>query len=87
MAGDRKWTLRTVTLFASRVTDPIHVIRDTDYILTNLSTPTTNTGVERLGLLRSAPFAVTASYTYVRARERGGDVPLTPPFGRYRRHD
>jgi len=73
----------SVTLFASRVEHPIHVQQGTGgLVLTNLADPTTNTGVELLGTLRQSPFSLTASYTYVRARERVGgvseDVALTP---------
>ncbi len=73
----------SVTLFASRVQNPIHVEPSQHgLVLTNLDDPTTNTGVELLGTLRQSPFSLTASYTYVRSRERVGgsseDVPLTP---------
>ncbi|MGE0443776.1 MAG: TonB-dependent receptor plug domain-containing protein [Vicinamibacterales bacterium] len=72
----------TVTLFASQVEHPIHVSRDEAYALTNLDDPATNRGVELLGTFRQEPFSVTASYAYVRARERVGgvedDVALTP---------
>ena len=72
----------TVTLFGSRVLDPIDVDRSDRFALTNLPDPTTTTGVELLGTLRREPFVVTTSYAYVRAREteEGGrqDVPLTP---------
>jgi iron complex outermembrane receptor protein len=72
----------TVTLFRSRVEDPLHVDRSAGLALTNLPAPTTNTGLELLGTFRHAPFAVTASYAYVRAREVVGgiaqDVALTP---------
>ncbi len=73
----------SVTLFASRIEHPIHVQQGTGgLVLTNLADPTTNTGVELLGTLRQSPFSLTASYTYVRARERIGgvseDVSLTP---------
>jgi len=71
----------TATLFGSRIVDPVQVDRST-YVLRNLARPTTNVGVELLGLLRQAPLAVTTSYTYVRARERveelAQDVELTP---------
>ena len=71
----------TATLFASRIVDPVHVERAT-YVLRNLEQPTTNVGVELLGTFRQPPFAVTASYTHVRSRERvggvAGDVPQTP---------
>jgi len=72
----------TATLFASRVDDPMHVERSPSYILSTLPDPTTNVGTELLATLRRAPFSVTATYTYVRARETVGaieeDVPLTP---------
>jgi outer membrane receptor for ferrienterochelin and colicins len=72
----------TATLFASRVRDPMHVARSPSYILSTLPDPTTNVGVELLGTLRRQPFSVTATYTYVRARETveaiEEDVPLTP---------
>jgi iron complex outermembrane receptor protein len=72
----------TVTLFASRVRYPIDVDRSDGLTLTNLPEPTTNAGVELLGTLRREPFAVTATYTYVRSRESEGtarlDTPLTP---------
>jgi iron complex outermembrane receptor protein len=72
----------TVTLFGSRVRHPIDVDRSQGLVLTNLSTPATNTGVELLGTIRRAPYALTATYTYVRAREGDNgerhDTPLTP---------
>jgi outer membrane receptor for ferrienterochelin and colicins len=72
----------TATLFASRVTDPIRVLREDSFELINADQPTTNSGAELLGTWRQEPFAVTASYAYVRSREsdRGERVesPLTP---------
>jgi outer membrane receptor for ferrienterochelin and colicins len=72
----------TVTLFRSRILDPIEVDRDEAFILRNLAAPTTNTGVELLGTWRRPPFSTTATYAYVRAFERPGSievsVPLTP---------
>ena len=72
----------TVTLFTSRVRHAIAVDRSTGLVLTNLAEPTTNSGVELLATLRRSPFGVTATYTYVRARELNGthrdDTPLTP---------
>jgi iron complex outermembrane receptor protein len=66
----------------SRISDPIHVERSPSYVLTSLPDPTTNAGIEILGTLRREPFAVTGTYTYVRARETVGarqqEVPLTP---------
>ena len=72
----------TATLFASRIADPVHVQRSPSYGLRNLPDPTTNVGLELLGTLRREPFSLTATYTYVRARETVNaideDVPLTP---------
>ena len=72
----------TATLFASRINDPLHVERSPSYVLSTLPDPTTNVGFELLGMLRKEPFSVTATYTYVRARETVDaveqDVPLTP---------
>jgi outer membrane receptor for ferrienterochelin and colicins len=72
----------TVTLFSSRVRYPIDVDRSAGLVLTNAAEPATNSGVELLGTLRHQPYALTATYTYVRARESAGgtrhDVPLTP---------
>ena len=71
----------TTTFFGSRIADPIKVDRPT-YVLQNLVEPTTNMGVELLGLFRRSPLAITASYTYVYSRETEGgvtrDVELTP---------
>ncbi len=75
-------TSHTVTVFASNVRNPIDVLRQGVYELRNLSAPTDNVGFEVLSTLRKAPFSVTASYTYVQAREfeygQRVDVPLTP---------
>jgi outer membrane receptor for ferrienterochelin and colicins len=73
----------TVTLFASRVRHPIDVERSRGFVLINATEPTTNTGGELLGTFRREPFAVTATYAYVRARESESDgltldAPLTP---------
>ena len=72
----------TATLFASRIVDPIHVDRSPEYVVRNLVDPTTNFGGELLGTFRKEPFSVTATYTYVHARETvdgiGRDVPQTP---------
>jgi iron complex outermembrane receptor protein len=72
----------TLTVFASRISDPIVVEREPVYLLRNLDGDATNTGLEMLGTFRRAPFALTATYTYVRARERehgaSTEVALTP---------
>ena len=75
----------TLTLFGSRVRHPIDVDRSNGLVLTNLSVPTTNVGLELLGTLRREPYALTATYTYVQARELDGasrrDARLTPRHG------
>ncbi|MGE0448214.1 MAG: TonB-dependent receptor plug domain-containing protein [Vicinamibacterales bacterium] len=72
----------TATLFASRIANAVRVDRSPVYVLRNLSDPTLNVGIELLGTMRRAPYALTGTYTYVHARESDGgvrqDVPLTP---------
>lgn len=72
----------TATVFASRISDPIHVERSPAYVLRNLRNPTTNVGLELLGTFRRQPFSITGTYTLVHARETVDavkqDVPLTP---------
>jgi outer membrane receptor for ferrienterochelin and colicins len=72
----------TATLFTSRIKNPVHVDRSPSYVLRNLQDSTTNVGLELLGTFRRKPFAVTTSYTYVRAREtvdgNEEDVSQTP---------
>jgi iron complex outermembrane receptor protein len=72
----------TLTLFASRVKDPLQAIREGGIELRNGARPTTNVGAEVLGTWRQEPFAVTATYAFVRAEEfEDGvkqDVALTP---------
>jgi len=72
----------TVTVFSSRVNDPLHVDRDTAFVLSNLTRPTENRGVEVLGVVRREPVEATVTYTFVDAREyengKPVDVPLTP---------
>jgi outer membrane receptor for ferrienterochelin and colicins len=76
-AGERE--LRgTVTLFASRVHDPVDVDRETRYVLANRPEPLDTVGVDMAGSWIRAPFSVYGSYTYVRARDGRGEVPLTP---------
>jgi outer membrane receptor for ferrienterochelin and colicins len=59
----------TATLFASRVSHPIHVERENAFVLESLSDPVTNTGLELLATVRHEPFSLTSTYSYVRARE------------------
>ncbi len=73
----------TVTLFHSIVRDPVEVDRsDNQFSIRNLPTPTTNTGLEMLGVLKAHDFSFVANYAYVRSREDSDagrvDVPLTP---------
>jgi iron complex outermembrane receptor protein len=72
----------TATLFGARIRDPIYVARSPAYVVSNLVEPTMNVGVELLGTFRREPFAVTATYTYVHARDTVDgsvqDVPQTP---------
>jgi outer membrane receptor for ferrienterochelin and colicins len=72
----------TLTLFASRVQNPIDIERGTALVLANLPEPTTNSGVELIGTVRRAPLALTGTYTFVDAREsdsgRRTAVALTP---------
>jgi outer membrane receptor for ferrienterochelin and colicins len=70
----------TLTLFASRVRDPIEVDRSDAFVLRTLAAPTTNTGGELLGTWRRPPFSATATYTYVRALERPNDVTISVPL-------
>ncbi len=75
----------TLTLFASQVQHPLDVDRSRGMVLMNAAGPATNRGVELLGTFRRAPFAVTATYAYVRAGELEAgirrDAPLTPRHG------
>jgi iron complex outermembrane receptor protein len=72
----------TATLFGSRIADPIHVERSPAFVLRNLTDATTTVGIELLATLRHEPFALTTTYTYVRAIETidgaGQDVAQTP---------
>jgi iron complex outermembrane receptor protein len=78
-AGSAEYSL---TIFASRVRSPTKVGREARYELINQGGPSTNVGVELLTTVRHEPFALTASYTYVRSREEESGVvrntPLTP---------
>jgi iron complex outermembrane receptor protein len=72
----------TFTLFGTHVDDPVHVDRSNGLVLTNLRTPTATAGVELLGTFRREPYALTATYAFVQARELDAGVrqpvPLTP---------
>jgi len=72
----------TVTLFHSRVAHPVEVDRTDQYVIRNLQTPTTNDGLEMLGVWKSDDFSFVASYAYVRSRQdsdnRRAEVALTP---------
>jgi outer membrane receptor for ferrienterochelin and colicins len=70
----------TLTLFGSRIAHPIHVDRSAGLVLANRQEPTTNVGIEALGTFRREPFAVTATYTYVRAREDDNGLRLQTPL-------
>ena len=71
----------TVTVFASRVEDSVRVDREFEYVIRNAD-KITNVGSELLATFRREPFALTGTYTYVRAREFDSgvqtDVALTP---------
>jgi outer membrane receptor for ferrienterochelin and colicins len=72
----------TLTGFYSRILDPVEVERTDQYVLRNLSNPTTNTGVEAFAIWKTDDFSVVANYAYVRSREDTengrAEVPLTP---------
>jgi len=72
----------TATVFRSRVAHPINVDRSTGLVLTNLSEPSTTTGLELLATFRRSPWTTTATYAYVKSKEVVAgvrrDAPLTP---------
>jgi iron complex outermembrane receptor protein len=72
----------TGTVFASSVTHSIQVARESVYEIFNSDRPASNAGFELLATLRQAPYALTGTYTLVRAREQDRsvtvDAPLTP---------
>lgn len=72
----------TVTVFGSRIANPLFVKRDTSYDMINLQQPTTNIGVEFLAGIKHGPFSGNVTYTYVQSRETENgetvDVELTP---------
>ncbi|HZR24289.1 MAG TPA: TonB-dependent receptor [Vicinamibacterales bacterium] len=72
----------TLSLFYSRITDPVEVERTHRFVLQNLATPTTNAGAEAIAIWKTEDFSFVASYAYVRSRETTDEgtveVPLTP---------
>jgi iron complex outermembrane receptor protein len=72
----------TLTGFYSRIVDPVDVERTHEYVLRNLPEPTTNTGLEAVGIWKTDDFSLFANYSYVRSRETTEEgrveVPLTP---------
>ena len=68
----------SITVFYSHLDHPALIDRTT-YTLYTDPDPLITRGVEILGTVRRPPFAVTGTYAYVRARERGDiEVALTP---------
>ena len=68
----------SITVFRTHIDNPALVDRTT-YTLRTEADPVVTHGVEILGTARRPPFAVTGTYAYVRARERGDrEVALTP---------
>jgi iron complex outermembrane receptor protein len=72
----------TLTVFHSRIVDPVDVERTNRYVLRNLPTPTTNSGVEALAVWKMEEFSFVANYAYVQSDEDTDQgraaVPLTP---------
>jgi outer membrane receptor for ferrienterochelin and colicins len=72
----------TLTLFRARVENPVDVSRTDQYVIRNLTNPTTNAGLEALGVWKTDDFSFVASYAYVRSRQDSEEgrveVPLTP---------
>ena len=68
----------SITVFRTQVNNPALIDRAT-YTFRTESDPVVTRGVEILGTVRQPPFAVTGTYGYLRARERGDlEVALTP---------
>jgi outer membrane receptor for ferrienterochelin and colicins len=72
----------TATMFGSSIAHAIEVERESAYQIGNADRAATNIGMELLATARRAPFALTGTYAFVRAREEEGGVrresPLTP---------
>ena len=68
----------TGTLFHTQIDDPALIDR-TSFTLRTASEPVVTKGVQILGTARAAPFSVTGTYSFIRAREFDvRDVALTP---------
>ena len=63
----------TVTLFRSRITDPVDVDRTSAFVMRNLPDAAINDGVELLATWRQPPLSATANYAFV-----DSDFALTP---------
>jgi iron complex outermembrane receptor protein len=80
----------TVTMFATRVRDPLHVDRENGLVMTNLDDPATTAGVELLGTFRRA--ILRHRFVHVRAGQgnrggpRTGRGAHTPSQRGHRRH-
>ncbi len=72
----------TGTLFGSSVNHALQVERESAYEISNADLSATTAGIELLATWRKAPYALTGTYAFVRAREQDGDTraesPLTP---------
>lgn len=72
----------TLTLFHSRVSQPVDVDRTDQFLLSNQSEPASNTGLEALAIWKADDFSLVANYAFVRSREMmngtRAEVPLTP---------
>lgn len=78
VAHETRAATAKLTVFQSHIDHPALVDRATFTLRTDAE-PVVTHGVEILGQVRRAPFAVTGTYTYVRAEEGGGrEVALTP---------
>jgi iron complex outermembrane receptor protein len=72
----------TVTLFMSRVKNPVEAEREEAFALVNRTAATRNAGLEALAIYRLGDLSIVGTYAWVRAREEDDagrvDVPLTP---------
>ena len=77
-SADALGTTTTVTLFASRIRDPLHVERGDAFAIANDAQPSTNVGFDLLTSWKTKGQSVVGYYAFVRARESDGAAPLTP---------